>query len=452
MNIEYVGRDAIIQAENMAFTYQVASMPRVLEDGNRISDLDFNGRQDFIDDYRVYPYGANNDLPDLIKGVVQNNSLAPGILTKSSGMLWGDGPLLYKEIIEDRKVIRDWQDNSTVRAWLNNWDYEAYLLQMSIDYQHMQGVFTKYELARGSRLGNNFIHHLEGIEPSKARLASLRSSNSPKATHIITNDWSFATPLSMDYKVYDKFDFNRPFAFKNSILYSNKYSFCTDYYTIPDLYGSIEWLRRSTATPLILKAYAKNSMNLAYHVISPQAYWDAKEEEIKDECIKKGVPYDKKMLYEYEAKLLKTVSDVLSGEENAGKYWHTKKIIDANGHNIIEHGWEIKIIDQKAKEFVESQILVSDRADRAVSAGIGLNGALGNVSESGRSDGGSEQLYALKNYMATSVNIPEMIVMKAMNYALRANFPGLDLKMGFYRIQPEKEQNVAPKDRFKNNV
>lgn len=452
MNIEFVGRDAVIQAENMAFTYQVANIPRVLEDGGRVNDLDFNGKQSYIGDYVVYPYGASNDLPDLIKSVVQNNSLAPGILTKKTQLLWGSGPLLYKEVIENRQVIKDWQDNATVRAWLNSWDFENYLLQMCVDYQHMQGVYSKFELTKGSRIGRNFIHSLEGIEPSKARLGRMRTATSPKPTHVITNDWSFATPLSLDCKVYGKFDFTKPFALKNSILYSNLYSFCTDFYTIPDLYGSLEWLRRSTATPLILKAYAKNSINLKYHIVSPQAYWDSKEDEIKERCVKAGATYEKKMLYAYEQELLKKISDVLCGEENSGKYWHTKKNLEVDGHNILEHGWEIKVIDQKVKDFIDAYISISDRADRAVSAGIGLHGALGNVSENGKSDSGSEQIYALKNYMATGIDIPEMIVMKAMNYALRANFPELNLKMGFYHIQPEKEQDVNPENRLKNIV
>jgi hypothetical protein len=73
------------------------------------------------------------------------------------------------------------------------------------------------------------------------------------------------------YKVYPLFDFSNPFANPNSVLYSNMYSFCTDYYTVPDLYGSLEWLNRSTSVPLIFKALSKNSINLKYHIVSPQA-------------------------------------------------------------------------------------------------------------------------------------------------------------------------------------
>ena len=123
-----------------------------------------------------------------------------------------------------------------------------------------------------------------------------------------------------------------------------------------------------------------------------------------------------------------------------------------DGTNLIEHGWEINVIDQKIKDFVDSQIAISNRADHAISGGIGLHSALGNVSESGKSDSGSEQLYALKNYLLTGIDIPEMIVMKAINYAIKANWPEKKVKLGFYHMAPEKEQDVTESKRVKNIV
>ena len=158
------------------------------------------------------------------------------------------------------------------------------------------------------------------------------------------------------------------------------------------------------------------------------------------------------MLDDCVKKTLEHVGKILSDEHNTGKFWHTVNLLDYDGVNIIEQGWEIKVIDQKLKDFVDSQIAIANRADRAVSAGIGLHGSLGNLSDQGKSDSGSEQLYALKNYMATGIDIPEMIIMKAINYALKANFPQLGLKMGFYHMQPQKEQDVNPENRLKNSI
>lgn len=454
MNIEYVGRDAIIETEQVSFSYQVAETPRDFYKFKGDSQsLDWNNQHNFVGDYIVYPYGINNDLPDVIKEVIQNNYIAPGIIKKKTQLLWGSGPLLYKESFDDNnKPIRVWQANEEIQQWLESWDYESYLLKCATDFNFMEGIFTKYILTKGSRLGTNFISKLEHCSIDRNRLATHKSAKNRDATHVMQNDFSFKTVHSMsEYKVYPLFKFAEPFAYKNSIFYSNMYSFCTDYYTVPDIYGSLEWLNRSTSVPLIFKALSKNSINLKYHIISPQAFWDKKVAEMKANCTQRGLVYNDKMFTEYQTNFLKKIAEVLSGEENTGKYLHTTKTFTVEGTNLIDHGWEIKVVDQNIKDFVEAQIKISQRADHALSSGIGLHSALGNVSETGKSDSGSEQLYAFLNYLKTGVDIPEMIVMKAINYAIKANFPSSKLKLGFYHEVPEKQEDVSEKDRMKNN-
>lgn len=452
MNIEYIGRDAIVETSSVAFTYQVSETPRDFHKHNvQKNDLDWNDRCNFIGDYIVYPYGANNDLPDMIKQVVQTNYIAPGILKKKTQLIWGLGPQLYTEKIENRVLVRDWVEDSEVADWLHSWNYEDYLIKACTDFQHIEGVFSKYELSKGVRIGKPSIARINHIYPDRIRLATARDNRSKLATHAITTDWSFNSINAItEYKVYPLFDFGNPFADANSVLYSNMYSFCTDYYTVPDLYGSLEWLNRSTAVPLIFKALSKNSINLKYHIVSPQAFWDIKQEEIEKNCTARGVLYKSSMLLDFQKQFLDKISVVLSGDENTGKYLHTTKSFTVDGTNLIEHGWEIKVIDQNIKDFVAAQISISERADHALAAGLNLHSALGNISESGKSDSGSEQIYALKTFLQTGIDIPEMIIMKAINYALKVNFPTKKLKLGFYHVVPEKEQNIEPKKRLIN--
>ena len=453
MNIEYVGRDAIIETDQIAFTYQVSETPRdFYKFKGESRNLDWNNEYNFIGDYIMYPYGSTNDLPDLIKNTIQENYIAPGIIKKKTQLLWGSGPMLYKDSIVKNKPVRLWQEDLAVLKWLESWDYEAYLLKCATDHNYMEGVFTKYTLTKGSRIGKNFISKLEHCQMDRTRLATHKNAGTRDATHAIQNDWSFSRANSLsEYKVYPLFNFNSPFANRTSVFYSNMYSFCTDYYTVPDIYGSLEWLNRSTSVPLIFKALSKNSINLKYHIISPQAFWDKKAQQMKDNCTQRGTVYKDSMLTDFQTAFLKKIADVLSGDENTGKYLHTTKTLTVDGQNILEHGWEVKVIDQNIKDFVEAQIKISQRADHALSSGIGLHSALGNVSETGKSDSGSEQLYALKNFLLTGVDIPEMIVMKAINYAIKANFPNSGLKLGFYHEVPEKEEDVSEKDRIKNN-
>jgi hypothetical protein len=452
MNIEYIGRGAIIDTPDVAFTYQVSETPRDFYQlkGNT-NNLDWNTKYNYIGDYLVYPFGANNDLPDIIKQVVQTNYIAPGILKKKTQLIWGLGPQLYKEKITNGVLSREWIEDDVISDWLHSWNYEDFLIKACTDYQHIEGVFSRFELGKGARIGKPFIAKINHIYPDRIRLATAKTAQDRIATHAVATDWSFNTIHALtEYKVYPLFDFLNPFANRNAVLYSNMYSFCTDYYTVPDLYGSLEWLNRSTSVPLIFKALSKNSINLKYHIVSPQAFWDKKEEEIKANCTLRGATYKNSMLLDFQKEFLEKISVVLSGDENTGKYLHTTESFTVDGTNLFKHGWEIKVIDQNIKDFVTAQIAISERADHALSAGLNLHSALGNVSESGKSDSGSEQIYALKTFLQTGIDIPEMIIMKAINYALKSNWPDRKLKLGFYHVTPEKEQNIAPKDRLLN--
>lgn len=456
MNIEYVGRDAIVDTPDVAFTYQVSETPRdfykLKGDSN---GLDWDDHSSYIGDYRVHAYGTNNDLPDVIKLAVQTNSMTPGALKKKTQLIWGLGPILYSEKIiqttEGNKRVRIIEEDPEITNWLESWEYLDYVIKACTDYQHLEGVFTRFELTKGARIGTNFVAKLNHAYPDRTRLATHKLSKSTAATHAITADRSFAKVQSTsEYKVYPLFDFTNPFSNPNAVLYSNMYSFCTDYYTVPDLYGSLEWLNRSTSVPLIFKALSKNSINLKYHIVSPQAFWDKKRDDMKANCSLRSLTYKESMLLDYQKAFLEKISVVLSGDENTGKYLHTTKSFTVEGTNLIEHGWEIKVIDQNIKDFVQAQILISERADHALSSGLNLHPALGNVSESGKSDSGSEQIYALKTFLQTGIDIPEMIIMKAINYGIKVNWPAKNLKLGFYQDVPEKEQDIAPKDRLIN--
>src|SRR5690606_13222446 len=350
MNIEFEGSSALVQAERCAFTYEETRVPRQLSTPIQGSSTYFVG------DYVVHPYGYNNDLPEVIRDVVKRNYLAPGLLTKKTQLVWGIGPKLYTERIYNGKVIKDWKEDTEIQDWLDSFDAEDYLLRCCVDYHHVEGIFTEIIQARSGRVGTPKIAKLEHIQPNYARLATSKSSATKKADTAIVTDFNFQDfRKAFDYKIYPLFDYKDTFKHKRSVFYSNLYSFCTDYYTIPDLYGSLEWLRSSTAVPLIFKALSDNSLNVKYHVISPHSFWDNKRESLKEECSKRGITYKESMLREYRENMLTQISNVLTGDEAAGRFWHTTKDFTVDGTNLLEHGWEIKPIDQNIKDFVESQ-------------------------------------------------------------------------------------------------
>ena len=70
----------------------------------------------------------------------------------------------------------------------------------------------------------------------------------------------------------------------------------------------------------------------------------------------------------------------------------------------------------------------------------------------GKLSSGSEMLYALKLYLASDTTIPEEIILQALNETIRLNFPGTPWRVGFYHKIVLREEDVAPKDRVKQNV
>jgi hypothetical protein len=453
IKIEDRGRSALIMDGDSAFTFEVSENPRDFNTYRAKQDsLDWNDLHFNVDGWRILPYGDNNDLPREIQEAVQNNSYAPGMLEKIVMLLWGKGPYVYKERKEGENVYRDLVDDPELDAWLKSWEYNDYLLRCAETYSYVQGGFTKFYTNRAARLGKPAkIAKLEHVGVECSRLANLYVYNSAIPTHVVETDFSFNSINSLtDMKVYPIFDIKNPFAAKTSMYYSNKYTFGSKNYTVPKIYGSLEWLRRSTAIPLILKALSKNSINIKYHVISPQEFWDEQEDRIKENCNKTGETYNDSMLDEYKQNLLKGISKVLGSEENTGKFWHTTTSFTVEGNNLIEHGWVIKAIDQNLKDFVGAQIEISEHAIKNLSTGIGLNAAMANSSESGKANSGSEQLYADKNHKTNSNPIPEMIVCRPFNMALDVNFPGKGYKVGFLQVMPERQQDLSVKDRAIN--
>ena len=447
----------LIRSYNDTYAYEHDKAVYIYQSAD-INPREFNTEQtddslnwditNYIGDFLVLPYGDYNNLPEVIREVVHKNYIAPGILKKKAQLLWGKGPKLYTEVIQNGELKREWLDDKEIQSWLDGFEYEDYLLKCNVDFNTIEGTFTKFRRNRGGRIGKRFISALEHIPTNRARAAKKKDNTRINPTHIIETDWSFTDLNSINKAVaYNIFNPKDPFQYATSIYYSNMYSFCTDYYTVPDIYGSLEWLRRSTDIPKILKHMSDNTMNIKFHIQSPAGFWEEKKEMLKAKADADNKSYHPKMLQEYKQDFFTQVTEVLSGIQNVGKFLHTEKVINVDGANIIEQGWDIKPIDMKIKDYVDSQIAISNRADRAVSGGIGLHGALGNVNESARSNSGSEQIYALKNYLQTGIDIPEMIVTKPINLAIRANFPGKNIKLGFYHDQAKAEQEETPSNR-----
>lgn len=441
--IEFLGDDAIVGG-NSAFTFEVIDPRRQQNDS--YFPMDSFTSSPFMTvygDWKVFPYGENNKLPLLIRNIVYSNSIAPGILNKKTGMNWGKGPKLYEEKFEAGVLVREYKNDPEVQAWLDTWDYENYIARCATDFSHIESCFTKVVQNRGWRIGKKpMIKQLEHISPDREPLVAGKKQT---PTHILLARQD-EPEISDVFPFFDKFN---PFKYPLSIKYSNLYTFASSFFSIPHILGSIPWIIQSTNVPKFLAALSKNSINIKYHITSPKEYWDQKKQDIKDQCTEKNVDYKESMFKQFKKKMLKQIETVLSSIENAGKFWHSEQVLVVEGVNVIEMGWKITVIDQKMQDTVNAQITIANKADKSTATGVGVHNAIGNISESG-GNSGSEQYYALNNYLQVGIDMPEMVIMECMNASLKANFPSKRLKMGLYHDENKRQEDMSKSERNLN--
>lgn len=443
----------VVGDSNKGISFEILENPRDFDKQKAVSsDLDWDNSFQTIGQFKVFPYGVGNTLPKEVRDIVKNNNEAPGMLKKKVQMQWGKGPKLYRERNIDGMPVIEWIDDTAIMEWLKSWNYKRYLMQVLVDYTYLESYFSMYVPARRSLLGRSFINRLEHVSIDKARLATLNYEFDAEPSHVIVSSKIFGNGRASieNWDSYPLFDIDLPQRYR-SVEYVSMPTFGQSHYAIPDILGTLGWLRQSNNIPKIFKAMSDNGISAKYHVTSPMQYWDKKRELIQERCAEDpDKVYSESMLEEYRENLLRQIGKVLSGVENVGKFWHSEVFYDDDLGQLKELGWKITPIDQNIKDFVEAQIKISERAAYAISTGLNINPILANVDSNNRANSGSAQIHAHNNYVATGVDMDEILVTQCINNAIQINFPGTDARIGFYHTVQKREEEVTPSQRHKN--
>lgn len=403
-----------------------------------------------VGNYRIVPYGWNNDIPAFIRDTVSDNNLAPGIIARQKGLLWGQGPQLYRTVFENGQISQQWMEDPEAQAWLESWEYKRYLLGVMEDFLHTGGYFDARYLTRGSRLSREKkVSHLEHIPVGMARLEWPEdgSRRIEACKHILVGDFEHGCTGSgvMEYPVFDP---KAPGKHPAAASYRRLDSFGRSFYSVPQFWGALRWIVRGSEIPSIFKYVTDNGINLAYHVHSSQAYWDYRREVLTKAHPDWSDAEIEKEIMNITKNLLDSMTQVLTGKENAGKMFHSIDCADDTG-NV--HPWKIEAVDQKIKDFVESQLKIAEASVSAITSGMGLHPSLSNIMVNGKLASGSEMLYAFKLYLASDTAIPTMLITASINEALEINFPGRKLQLGFYHQSVKTEESLSAGNRLKNN-
>ena len=397
---------------------------------------------------KIVPFGFDNNLPVHLRNILDENNLGPGILERQMGLLYGQGVFLNRLGYKDGEIVHLWEDDREIQSWLESWDYVSYIKGCMTDYLHLKGFFDAKYLERGRRLGNQArIARLEHIPAKNARLEWSDSRKVEDVRHIVVGDFENGC-VGTGVRVFPVYDRKDPGKHGASASYNHTYSFARDFYAVPQYWGALRWLVKGSEVPKIFKYVTDNGINLAYLVKAPKEYWEERRERIR---LTNPTWDDTKIeneIGELTGNLLRQMQDVLSGKENAGKFFYSLDMPSDSGAGRVS--WTVEAIDQKMKDFVEAQLKISEASASAITSGMGLHPSLSNVMVNGKLASGSELLYAFKLFLLSDTEIASQTILEPINQAIAFNFPGKGLKLGFYHKQLEAEDALTSSARMKN--
>ena len=399
---------------------------------------------------RVVPWGADNNLPKNIRRILEKNNLAPGILDRKLGLIYGQGPMLYTLDVQENERVQNWIQDEEIQDWLDSWDYRGFIRHMLMEYNHLKGCFVKYHSGKAVRLGKPWIHSLECVPSADCRLVWPKndSRNIDDIEDIMVGDFDAYTNPS--YKLYPVFDKWHPARHEVAMKYHSMRSFGRNFYSISSFYGSVPWMADANALPEIIAYLNNNMIAAAYIVHVPQGYWQEKRNVIVDKHPDFTEAQITCMLDDVKETLARQIAEVMAGKNNAGKFFMCVDFIDLDGH---EQSWKIEPIEMNIDKYIDALAKISRIADSSTTSGLGLNPALANIIIDGKGDSGSQMLYALKLFYGADTQIPEDIALEAINDAIRINFPQKKgVFIGLYRKVINKEDNVTAGERATNQV
>lgn len=471
--------------ESNVVTFQVGSDPTMQvgmeqEDYNTsyLNKNTFQLRWINVDGYNICARGLDNHECEQITKNIKKNRLLPSLIDKQIKMLYGRGPRIYKEKIEDGKIIKEWIVQEDIQNWLKGWlqngmemDYKNFGLAVIKRYYFFRDFFVKWRMANGKNIGKKPIAGLELVENKLSRLATLKPDVANDV--IFYNDFRFVvignwSAGAAKFKVYPLFRINEVDNYQFAAISHHKVSSVDNFYGENETHEGIKThLKTSNELPEFIDSFLNNSLAAKIHVVIPNAWVESKRKQIKALCdenklrkkenkellkynnIEIGSEYRESFIVLYMKEELRRLSAYLSGKKNQGKAFATLSF--KTGQDNSEERWKIETIDLKYKEYISSLIEYDKRMDEVLLGAVGMDSSISSVSKDGViSKSGADVYYNYLLYIQ-SLTPDDEKCSEPYNMAIEVNFPDLykqGYRIGFYREIPARQEEVSPKDRL----
>ena len=248
-----------------------------------------------IQGYQVLMRGVNNQLCDEVTKEIKENRLLPRLYSKEIKMLYGHGLVVYRQAIEDGKLVRKFEDMPEVTRWLDSWvtmglpPVEEFCKQCIKNFYYFGDFFVKWRFSRGKSLGLGLpVTGLEAMENRYCRLATTRHD---VASELVSyGDFRqvvvgrFAYGLS-SYAVYPKFSLDEVDNYKFAAISHHREKSVDEFYGNNETHqGARPYIQGSNKTARYINSFLKNSLAAKIHVIIPNAWIVSKRTQITKLC------------------------------------------------------------------------------------------------------------------------------------------------------------------------
>lgn len=484
--IQSIGRFGVYSGEGDVIAFSIDGLDDPLFSDARRPEGVKSDIYKRVGEYRLLCRGNDDRSCEEIEAALKANRLMPSLINKQVRLLYGRGPRIYIQSVEDGQeddgINKNWVSEPTIQKWLESWQengidmsYTDFAAACIKSFYFFRDFFVKWRMSLSPGVGGAVpVAGLEFIDNRLCRLGTTK----PEADRSPTSYSDFSVVSYGDfrqslhsYKLYPLFRLSEVGKYKFAAISHHRESSPGEVYGLNEVYEGIKsFLKTSNDLPIYIGSFLENALAAKVHVIIPNAWVKSKEAQIKALCkenekrvkagntalpfegINIGTEYKESDLATLVQNQLRQISKFLSGSRNQGKAFSSYSFVDPSGN---EQRWKIEEIDLKYKEYIEALDSHDKRIDEVLVSSVGLDSSISSISKPGMiSKSGSDTYYNLLLYLMT-LTIDDEKCCEPFNLALKVNFPDLyekGYRIGFFRPIPAKQSEVSPTNRLSNQA
>ena len=376
---------------------------------------------------RILPNGFDNNFPSNYKNLLDQVYIGHGVKRSLINLLLSGGVSIYKEIKEANAVIKDWQllsDFPEVEEWLESFNFfTEYLPEAATDMIYVENTTTLFSRNRGARIGiSPKIAALRHIGAEEARLDYAEFNQAHK--FIYQSDWTYNTLRLQNMIKYPIWDRTAPFAAPHAAVFIKMPTFASFAYGRPTDIGATEMLKLLAILPQFHRANLTEKP-LRWLIKVNSAYYDGV-------CAKNNWTKSSKEFADWKQEFKSSIDSFLYAAK--GDKVQTRlftEFVKNSMNQQMEENLTIEKLDDNTKELSETGLNLWDSATVGFVSANSVHPQLANINLKNHALSGSNLVEAYNMHILTATPTMRNLLLAPANTALKVNWPGLGLKLGF---------------------